>query len=177
VADNIAITPGSGAIVAADDIGGVLYQRVKLDVGADGASVAASGDAGNGLDVDVTRVSGNVTVIQGTATSLKVDASEVAVPVTDNASSLTVDAPVATPVFVRLSDGAAPITTLPVSLTSTTANQGTAAAVASAWPAKISDGTNTVGITDVSGAKALKVDVIQTVTETPQVDKRRSPRG
>lgn len=38
---------------------------------------------------------------------LSVDASGVAVPVTDNAGSLTVDAPVGTPVFVRLSDGAA----------------------------------------------------------------------
>lgn len=34
--------------------------------------------------------------------------------VTDNASSLTVDAPVGTPVFVRLSDGAAAIAALPV---------------------------------------------------------------
>lgn len=41
-----------------------------------------------------------------------------AVPVTDNSGSLTVDAPVATPVYVRLSDGASPITTLPVSLAS-----------------------------------------------------------
>lgn len=38
---------------------------------------------------------------------LSVDASGVAVPVTDSAGSLTVDAPVGTPVFVRLSDGAA----------------------------------------------------------------------
>src|SRR3990167_2278226 len=36
----------------------------------------------------------------------------------DNSGSLTVDAPVATPVFVRLSDGAAAITTLAVSLAS-----------------------------------------------------------
>jgi hypothetical protein len=47
---------------------------------------------------------------------LSVDASGAAVPVTDNSGSLTVDAPVATPVFVRLSDGSAAITTLAVSL-------------------------------------------------------------
>lgn len=41
-----------------------------------------------------------------------------AVAVTDNSSSLTVDAPVGTPVFVRLSDGASAISTLPVSLAS-----------------------------------------------------------
>jgi hypothetical protein len=40
------------------------------------------------------------------------------VHVDDNAGSLTIDAPVATPAFVRLSDGSAAITTLPVSLAS-----------------------------------------------------------
>lgn len=45
MADNVGITPGSGATAAADDIGGVLYQRVKLIQGADGTNdgdVAAS---------------------------------------------------------------------------------------------------------------------------------------
>jgi fibronectin-binding autotransporter adhesin len=40
------------------------------------------------------------------------------IPVTDNSGSLTIDAPVGTPAFVRLSDGSAAITTLPVSLAS-----------------------------------------------------------
>jgi hypothetical protein len=55
---------------------------------------------------------GNVITVDGT-----VAVSNATFPVTDNAGSLTVDAPVATPVFVRLSDGAAAITTLPVSNT------------------------------------------------------------
>jgi hypothetical protein len=38
MADNVGITPGSGATAAADDIGGVLHQRVKLTLGADGVS-------------------------------------------------------------------------------------------------------------------------------------------
>ena len=38
MADNVTITPGSGATVAADEIGGVLYQRVKLIEGADGVN-------------------------------------------------------------------------------------------------------------------------------------------
>jgi len=42
MADNVGYTPGSGAIVAADDIGGVLHQRVKLGVGADGVAVDVS---------------------------------------------------------------------------------------------------------------------------------------
>jgi hypothetical protein len=36
MADNVGYTPGSGATIAADDIGGVLYQRVKIIHGADG---------------------------------------------------------------------------------------------------------------------------------------------
>jgi hypothetical protein len=36
--DNIGYTPGSGASVAADDIGGALYQRMKLVEGADGVN-------------------------------------------------------------------------------------------------------------------------------------------
>jgi hypothetical protein len=38
MADNIAVTPGTGATVAADDISGVLYQRVKVSIGADGSA-------------------------------------------------------------------------------------------------------------------------------------------
>jgi hypothetical protein len=38
MADNIGITPGTGATSAADDIGGILFQRVKLAVGADGVN-------------------------------------------------------------------------------------------------------------------------------------------
>lgn len=42
MADNIAVTPGSGASVAADDVGGVLYQRVKPAFGADGSATDVS---------------------------------------------------------------------------------------------------------------------------------------
>jgi hypothetical protein len=38
MADNLGVTPGTGSIVAADDIGGVLHQRVKIVIGADGVS-------------------------------------------------------------------------------------------------------------------------------------------
>jgi hypothetical protein len=47
LADNIAITAGTGTSVAADDIGSVFYQRVKLSLGADGAAVDAIAGAGN----------------------------------------------------------------------------------------------------------------------------------
>jgi hypothetical protein len=38
MADNIGYTPGSGATIAADDIGGNLHQRIKVVVGADGVN-------------------------------------------------------------------------------------------------------------------------------------------
>ena len=42
MADNIGYTPGTGATVAADEIGGVLHQRVKLGIGDDGTAVDVS---------------------------------------------------------------------------------------------------------------------------------------
>lgn len=38
MADNVAITQGSGTNIAADDIASVLYQRIKMVVGADGTN-------------------------------------------------------------------------------------------------------------------------------------------
>lgn len=72
MADNVTI-PASGTgtatpVVATDDVAGVHFQKMKLDVGGDGATVPATGDVTNGLDVDVTRVSGTVT-ISGTVTA------------------------------------------------------------------------------------------------------------
>ena len=42
MADNVGYTPGTGATVAADDISGVLHQRVKIGVGGDGVAVDVS---------------------------------------------------------------------------------------------------------------------------------------
>lgn len=46
MADNVTL-PGTGAVVAADEVGGAVYQRVKLALGADGA--AADLAPGQGL--------------------------------------------------------------------------------------------------------------------------------
>jgi len=54
MADNVGYTPGSGATVAADEIGGVLYQRVKPVFGDDGAAVDVS--ATNPLPVELVGV-------------------------------------------------------------------------------------------------------------------------
>jgi hypothetical protein len=42
MADNVGYTPGTGATVAADDISGVLFQRVKVTTGADGTATDVS---------------------------------------------------------------------------------------------------------------------------------------
>jgi hypothetical protein len=46
VADNVAVTPGTGETIAADDIAGVKHQRVKVSLGADGSATDALGGAG-----------------------------------------------------------------------------------------------------------------------------------
>ena len=46
MADNVAITAGVGTAVAADDVGSVFYQKIKLDLGTDGASAPALAGAG-----------------------------------------------------------------------------------------------------------------------------------
>ena len=97
MADNITLNAGTGGdTFAADDIGpGVKYSRVKLTLGADGVN---DGDvsSSNPMPVATHAVtqSGTWTVQPGNTantTAWKVDASSVAVPVTDNAGSLTVD--------------------------------------------------------------------------------------
>lgn len=55
MADNVAITPGSGVTVAADDISGVLWQRIKVGWGADG--VAGDVSAANPLPVSAPAAS------------------------------------------------------------------------------------------------------------------------
>jgi len=44
MADNIGYSPGIGAVVAADEIDGVLFQRMKMTHGADGTAVDASAE-------------------------------------------------------------------------------------------------------------------------------------
>lgn len=74
MADNVGITAGSGTTIAADDVGGIKYQIVKLDVGADGVSAGVSNsnpvpisDAGASITID-----GTVAATQSGAWSVKV---------------------------------------------------------------------------------------------------------
>lgn len=72
MADNIAVTAGSGTTIAADDIAGVLHQRVKLSQGADGVGV----DVSSAAPLNVTLANTGVN-----ATAVKVDGSAVTQPV------------------------------------------------------------------------------------------------
>ncbi len=79
-------------------------------------------------------------------------------PVTDSGGSLTVDAPVGTPVFVRLSDGTNPITTLPVSIAGSVTVSGTVAATQSgAWNVSGTGaaGTAATGVMSVQGIASM----------------------
>lgn len=68
MADNTTRTPGTGETWAADDIGGVLHQRVKLTVGADGAGSDWEGAvtvAGVATAANQTTIIGHVDGIEG----------------------------------------------------------------------------------------------------------------
>lgn len=79
MADNTVINVGSGGDSIRDkDRTGVKTQIVGLDINPAGSEVLATGDSTNGLDVDVTRVSGTVAV-SGPVTDTQLRAS--AVPV------------------------------------------------------------------------------------------------
>jgi hypothetical protein len=95
--------------------------------------------------------SGDVSQLWTTTTgALNVADGGSSLSIDDSGGSLTVDAPVGTPVFVRLSDGSAAITTLPVSLASLPS---------------LAAGTNSIG--DVNTVSA--VTTVSTVTNLSQL--------
>jgi len=82
VVDNVTLNAGSGGdVIATEDIGGVEYQQVKLVDGTATSTTAIplSGDLANGLDVDVTRVGGTVTV-DGSGVTQPVSAAALPLP-------------------------------------------------------------------------------------------------
>lgn len=58
MADNVAITAGSGTSIAADDVGGVFYQRVKVTWGPDGTANDADVATGKPLPVQLRHSTG-----------------------------------------------------------------------------------------------------------------------
>lgn len=96
MADGVLVDNGSEAdyTVSTDEVnlgdGLMQVQRIKILDGTNGGTAAIGGDATNGLDVDVTRVSGNVTVIDGGG-SLSVDDNGGSLTIDDGGSTLSVD--------------------------------------------------------------------------------------
>lgn len=96
-----------------------MADNVTLNSGSGGSTVATD---------DIGGVHHQRVKIQHGADGSATDVSSASpLPINDASGSLTVDAPVGTPVFVRLSDGSAAISTLPVSVSggATAANQAT----------------------------------------------------
>lgn len=82
--DNLNITQGSGTIVRTDDVGGIHYQVVKLDLGGNGASSPlVPGQQANAASVPVTLSSEQQALLAkpSTGTPASVDASDTAVTV------------------------------------------------------------------------------------------------
>lgn len=75
MADNVAITAGVGTNIATDDVAGVHFQRVKLDIGGDGASSPIT--TSNPLPVEI---SGAIPVTIASAIEITNDAGN-AIPV------------------------------------------------------------------------------------------------
>jgi len=62
MADNVGYTPGTGSTIAADEIDGVLHQRIKLGVGEDG--VAQDVSSANPLPAKVMRAEDLLEMLQ-----------------------------------------------------------------------------------------------------------------
>ncbi len=94
MADNVAITAGSGTNIATDDVAGVHYQRMKLVDGTLDATTAIA--AGGGVEAGALRVtvasdSTGVLSVDDNGTTLSVDDGGSTISVDDGGSSLTVD--------------------------------------------------------------------------------------
>lgn len=80
MADNTTYTPGAGATIAADDVGGALVQRIKPQWGPDGSATDPDHAVGKGLPIQtapishahlVTAANTNPTVVKGSAGKLR----------------------------------------------------------------------------------------------------------
>lgn len=81
MAANVNITPGTGDVVAAEDITSVKYQKIKL-VDATAASTAATGVAANPLQVSLANHAAN-------STAVKVDGSAVTQPISGSITNVS----------------------------------------------------------------------------------------
>jgi hypothetical protein len=147
MADNITLNAGSGgSIVATDEVNSAHYQYVKHAFGGDGTATPVTSSVGlpgnlvqyggsavgasNALHVQpgtgasFTVANAGTFAVQAAQSGTWSVSAAAAFPVTDNSGSLTVDAPVGSPVFVRLSDGSGAITSLSVTPAATESQLG-----------------------------------------------------
>jgi hypothetical protein len=155
MADNVVFqsaapaTPAAGFEVETDEIAsGGAVQYVKLMDGTRDGDEEIAGTSANGLEVDVTRVQGNVTAVQATGTNLHV--------VVDS-GTLAVTGP--------LTDAQLRATPVPVSGT-VTAISGTAANLKAEV---VGTGTFAAQVTNATAAN-LKAEVVGTGTFAVQAD-------
>ena len=137
--DNVAITPGTGATVATDDVGGVHYQITKLAFGAldtatlvapgSGLPVAVQGTVTTGgltdtqLRATALPVSGTVTANLGTVAGLALDASVTALSAKFGALGQGLMA-ASTPVVIASNQSAIPVTLASTTVTGSVAVTG-----------------------------------------------------
>jgi len=103
MADNVAITAGSGTTISTDDAGASgQVQRVKLTYSADGDATHIPADA-NGLDADVTRIAGKTPVYTEGDTDATIDG----IPILwEDAANTLAPASAAKPLPVNIITGA-----------------------------------------------------------------------
>lgn len=193
MADNIVLNPGTaGDTTAADDIGGVKFQRVKLIHGADGVNagdVATAnplpiGDAGGSLTVDGTVAAtqsgtwnvATVTTLTGITNVVQVGDNSGSITVDDGAGSLTVDGTVAISGTVTvdselttadLDTGAGTDTRAVVGLA--LAASGGALLVGSANPMPISDNSGSITVDGTLAATQSGTWNVATVTAVTSI--------
>jgi hypothetical protein len=125
VGDNSgSLTVDNGGTFAVQVDGTALTRLTDIETNTDSNAVVGNGAAATAQRVTLANDSTGVIATVGAVTSVT---NPVAVTqsgtwdevgINDSGNSITVDAPVGTPVFVRLSDGSSAIATLPVSLAS-----------------------------------------------------------
>jgi hypothetical protein len=104
VSGTVTANAGTGPFPVSDNAGSLTVDATAATFGINNSQVSG------------TAISVNSGVKDAGTQRVILASDQTVVPISDNAGSLTVDAPVGTPAFVRLSDGSAAITTLPVSL-------------------------------------------------------------
>lgn len=153
MAENVAITPGSGDVVGADDISSVKYQRVKIIQGVDGVN---DGDVSSTDPLQVTLANTGAN-----ATAVKVDGSAATQPVSGTVTATSGTAANLKAEVTGATAGSGTATgairvELPTNGTGTIATVGAVTAISNALPA----GTNAIGkLAANSGVDIGDVDV------------------